>query len=92
MKREGADPVVVLATGAIGYTLHRRRSLAAAFLVSPATSVITTVAAASEIPRRDVRLGLLAEARQDRRGVVAVHGVAVVATALGTLCSSNRPQ
>lgn len=80
-------PVVVLATG--GNWLHNfidGAAIAAAFLVSGSTGVITTLAVAlHEIPREMADSGYLLKRGMKRKGVVMVHGVAVLVTAVGTL-------
>ncbi len=85
--KEKADPVVVLATG--GNWLHNfidGAAIAAAFLISPATGVITTIAVAlHEIPREIADSGYLLQRGLKVKGVIMVHGVAIVTTAVGTV-------
>jgi len=86
LHKEKADPIVVLATG--GNWLHNfidGAAIAAAFLVSPATGIITTFAVAMhEIPREMADSGYLLRRGMRKRGVIGVHGVAIIVTALGT--------
>ena len=81
------EPVVALAAG--GNWLHNfidGAAIAAAFLVSTSTGVITTIAVAlHEIPREMADSGYLLSRGMKRRGVVTVHGIAVLATAIGTV-------
>ena len=85
--KELAEPVTVLVTA--GNWLHNfidGAAIAAAFLVSPSTGVITTFAVAMhEIPREMADSGYLLKRGMSRLGVIGVHGVAILATALGTL-------
>jgi zinc and cadmium transporter len=84
---EVTDPVVLLATG--GNWLHNfidGAAIAAAFLVSPSTGVITTIAVAlHEIPREMADSGYLLKRGLSRRKVIGVHGVAIIVTAIGTI-------
>lgn len=81
-----ADPIVALAAG--GNWLHNfidGAAIAAAFLVSISAGIITTIAVAlHEIPREIADSGYLLKRGLKRRGVLLVHGVAIVVTALGT--------
>ncbi len=81
------NPIVALAVG--GNWLHNfidGGAIAAAFLVSSSTGVITTIAVAlHEIPREMADSGYLLSRGMRRWGVVSVHGVAVIVTAIGTI-------
>lgn len=81
-----ADPIVALAAG--GNWLHNfidGAAIAAAFLVSISAGIITTIAVAlHEIPREMADSGYLLKRGLKRRGVLMVHGVAILVTALGT--------
>lgn len=85
--KESAEPVTVLVTA--GNWLHNfidGAAIAAAFLVSPSTGVITTFAVAMhEIPREMADSGYLLKRGMSRKGVIMVHGVAIIVTAIGTL-------
>lgn len=85
--KASAEPVTVLVT--TGNWLHNfidGAAIAAAFLVSPSTGVITTFAVAMhEIPREMADSGYLLKRGMSRAGVIKVHGVAIVVTAIGTL-------
>lgn len=85
--KDSADPVVVLATA--GNWIHNfidGAAIAAAFLVSSTTGVVTTIAVAlHEIPREMADSGYLLKRGMRRRGVIMVHGVAILVTAVGTL-------
>jgi zinc and cadmium transporter len=82
-----ADPIVALAAG--GNWLHNfidGAAIAAAFLVSVPTGVITTIAVAlHEIPREMADSGYLLSRGMSRQGVIGVHGVAILATIAGTV-------
>ncbi len=81
-----AEPVVALA--AAGNWLHNfidGAAIAAAFLVSVQTGFIPTIAVAlHEIPREIGDSGYLLSRGMKRRGVISVHGVAIIFTTLGT--------
>lgn len=81
-----AEPVALLAT--LGNWLHNfidGAAIAAAFLISPATGVVTTIAVAlHEIPREVADSGYLLKRGMSRMKVIGVHGVAILVTALGT--------
>lgn len=83
---EKAEPVVALA--AAGNWLHNfidGAAIAAAFLVSTSTGIITTIAVAlHEIPREIADSGYLLSRGMKRRGVLGVHGIAILFTTLGT--------
>lgn len=85
--RTNAEPVVVLAT--LGNWLHNfidGAAIAAAFLVSGSTGIVTTlVVALHEIPREMSDSGYLLKRGMSKKGVIMVHGVAVLVTAVGTL-------
>ncbi len=85
--QEKADPVVVLAAG--GNWLHNfidGGAIAAAFLVSVSTGLITTLAVAfHEIPREMADSGYLLRRGLSVKKVIGVHGIAIIVTALGTL-------
>lgn len=85
--KQQTNPIVALAIG--GNWLHNfidGGAIAAAFLVGPSTGVITTIAVAlHEIPREMADSGYLLSRGMQRWGVVAVHGVAVIVTAIGTI-------
>jgi zinc and cadmium transporter len=85
--KEHAEPITALATG--GNWLHNfidGAAIAAAFLVSTSTGVVTTLAVAlHEIPREMADSGYLLKRGMKRKGVIMVHGVAIVVTAIGTL-------
>ncbi len=85
--KESAEPVTVLVTA--GNWLHNfidGAAIAAAFLVSPSTGVITTFAVAMhEIPREMADSGYLLKRGMKKNGVIMVHGVAIIVTAIGTL-------
>jgi zinc and cadmium transporter len=60
-------------------------AIAAAFLVSVPTGIITTIAVAlHEIPREIADSGYLLKRGLGVRKVVGVHGIAILVTALGT--------
>ncbi len=87
-KHEGREePVALLAT--LGNWLHNfidGAAIAAAFLINPATGVITTIAvAAHEIPREVADSGYLLARGMSRKRVIGVHGIAVLVTAIGTI-------
>jgi zinc and cadmium transporter len=81
-----AEPVVALA--AAGNWLHNfidGAAIAAAFLVSTSTGIITTIAVAlHEIPREIADSGYFLSRGMKRRGVIGVHGIAIIFTAVGT--------
>lgn len=85
--RANAEPVVVLI--ALGNWLHNfidGAAIAVAFLVSGSTGIVTTIAVAlHEIPREMSDSGYLLKRGMSRKGVITVHGVAVVVTAIGTV-------
>lgn len=87
LHKESADPIIVLATG--GNWLHNfidGGAIAAAFLISASAGVITTIAVAMhEIPREIADSGYLLRRGMKRGGVIMVHGVAVIVTAIGTI-------
>lgn len=80
------QPVAFLA--AFGNWLHNfidGAAIAAAFLVSPATGVVTTIAVAfHEIPREVADSGYLLQRGMSIKRVIQVHGFAIVVTAIGT--------
>ncbi len=81
-----AEPVVALA--AAGNWLHNfidGAAIAAAFLVSSSAGIITTIAVAlHEIPREIADSGYFLSRGMKRRGVIVVHGVAIIFTIVGT--------
>lgn len=83
---KSTEPIAFLAT--FGNWLHNfidGAAIAAAFLVNPATGVITTLAVAlHEIPREVADSGYLLQKGMSRLRIVGVHGVAILVTALGT--------
>jgi zinc and cadmium transporter len=85
--KESSDPIVILATS--GNWLHNfidGAAIAGAFLVSISAGVITTIAVAlHEIPREMADSGYLLKRGMKRGGVIGVHGVAILMTALGTV-------
>lgn len=93
-KEEQADPITALATG--GNWLHNfidGAAIAAAFLVSTSTGIITTLAVAlHEIPREMADSGYLLKRGMSRKGVIMVHGVAIVVTAIGTVLFYSTAQ
>jgi len=86
MHENDTEPVALLAT--LGNWLHNfidGAAIAAAFLVSPATGIITTIAVAlHEIPREVADSGYLLQRGMSRSKIIGVHGVAIFVTALGT--------
>lgn len=80
------QPVAFLA--AFGNWLHNfidGAAIATAFLISPATGVITTIAVAfHEIPREVADSGYLLQRGMSIRKVIQVHGIAIIVTAIGT--------
>jgi zinc and cadmium transporter len=80
------DPITVLVT--LGNWIHNfidGAAIAAAFLISVPTGVITTIAVAlHEIPREVADSGYLLRRGMGRRGVIMVHGAAIGITAIGT--------
>jgi zinc and cadmium transporter len=85
--KETAQPITVLAiTGNWLHNFIDGAAIAAAFLVSVQTGVITTLAVAMhEIPREIADSGYLLRRGMKRGGVVMVHGVAIIVTAIGTV-------
>lgn len=85
--KEHADPIVVLATG--GNWLHNLidgAAIATAFLISTSAGIITTLAVAMhEIPREMADSGYLLKRGLSAAKIIGVHGVAIFATAIGTL-------
>lgn len=81
-----AEPVALLAT--LGNWLHNfidGVAIAAAFLINPATGIITTIAvAAHEIPREVSDSGYLIARGMSVKRVIGVHGAAILVTAVGT--------
>lgn len=81
------EPVALLAT--LGNWLHNfidGAAIAAAFLISPTTGVITTVAVAfHEIPREVADTGYLLKRGMSVKKVIGVHGGAILATLIGTI-------
>ncbi len=81
------QPILILVT--TGNWLHNfidGAAIAAAFLVGMGTGLITTLAVAlHEIPREIADSGYLLKQGMSRRGVVLVHGIAVIVTAIGTV-------
>jgi zinc and cadmium transporter len=84
--KEASDPVAALVTA--GNWLHNfidGAAIAAAFLVNPSAGIVTTIAVSfHEIPREMADSGYLLKLGMKRRKVVAVHGVAIIVTAIGT--------
>jgi len=80
------EPVALLAVA--GNWLHNfidGAAIAAAFLVSPATGLVTTIAVAlHEIPREVADSGYLLKRGMSRMRVIAVHGIAIGVTLVGT--------
>jgi zinc and cadmium transporter len=80
------DPITVLVT--IGNWIHNfidGAAIAGAFLISVPTGIITTFAVAlHEIPREVADSGYLLNKGFRRRGVLFVHGGAIIITAIGT--------
>ncbi len=80
------EPVVALA--AAGNWLHNfidGAAIAAAFLVNVQTGVVTTIAVAlHEIPREIADSGYFLSRGLKRRGVIGVHAIAILFTAVGT--------
>lgn len=80
------EPVVALA--AAGNWLHNfidGAAIAAAFLVSIQTGIITTIAVAlHEIPREIADSGYFLSRGMSRKGVIGVHGLAIIFTTIGT--------
>lgn len=85
--KESAEPVTVLIIA--GNWLHNfidGAAIAAAFLINPSAGIITTIAVAlHEIPREMADSGYLLKRGMRRGGVIMVHGVAIIVTAIGTL-------
>lgn len=85
--KESAEPVTTLIIA--GNWLHNfidGAAIAAAFLINPSTGIITTIAVAMhEIPREMADSGYLLKRGMKRSGVIMVHGVAIIVTAVGTL-------
>lgn len=85
--REKADPIVVLAAG--GNWLHNfidGAAIAAAFLVSISTGIVTTIAVAfHEIPREMADSGYLLKRGLSVKKIIGVHGIAIIVTAIGTV-------
>lgn len=81
-----AEPVVALA--AAGNWLHNfidGAAIAAAFLINPGTGIVTTIAVAlHEIPREMADSGYFLSRGMGRRGVIGVHGLAIIFTTIGT--------
>lgn len=81
------EPIVVLVT--TGNWLHNfidGAAIAAAFLISISAGLVTTVAVAfHEIPREMADSGYLLRRGMSRMKVIGVHGVAILATAIGTI-------
>lgn len=81
-----AEPITVLVTS--GNWLHNfidGAAIAGAFLISPGAGVITTLAVAlHEIPREVADSGYLLKRGATRKYVIMVHGLAIVATTIGT--------
>lgn len=79
-------PITTLAIG--GNLLHNfidGAAIAGAFLISRSAGIITTIAVAlHEIPREIADSGYLLKRGVDRMKVIAVHGAAIVVTAIGT--------
>lgn len=86
-----SNPVVMLATG--GNWLHNfidGAAIAAAFLVSPTTGIITTFAVAlHEVPREIADSGYLLKRGLSVNGVIGVHAIAILTTALGVAVFYN---
>jgi len=82
-----AEPVTVMIT--TGNWLHNfidGAAIAVAFLVSPGTGIVTTLAVSlHEIPREIADSGYLLNRGMKRNYVIMVHGIAILATALGTI-------
>ncbi len=85
-KPHAAEPVTTLAV--VGNLLHNfidGAAIAAAFLISGSAGVITTIAVAlHEIPREIADSGYLLKRGMERTRVIAMHGAAIVVTAIGT--------
>jgi zinc and cadmium transporter len=81
------EPIAVLAIA--GNWLHNfidGAAIAAAFLINPSAGIVTTMAVAlHEIPREVGDSGYLLQRGVSRRGVIGVHGVAIIVTAIGTV-------
>lgn len=81
-----AEPITVLVTS--GNWLHNfidGAAIAGAFLISPGAGFITTLAVAlHEIPREMADSGYLLKRGMKRSYVIMVHGLAILATAIGT--------
>jgi zinc and cadmium transporter len=85
--QESNKPISTMAIG--GNLLHNfidGAAIAGAFLIGHSAGVITTVAVAlHEIPREIADSGYLLKLGVERAKVIAVHGVAIVITAVGTV-------
>jgi zinc and cadmium transporter len=83
---EGEDESATIPLIIVGDTLHNALdgvAIAAAFLLSPATGLVTTIAvAAHEIPQEIGDFGLLLAKGMDRRKVLIVNIVSALATTL----------
>jgi zinc and cadmium transporter len=81
------DPITVLVT--LGNWIHNfidGAAIAAAFLVSTPTGIITTLAVAMhEIPREIADSGYLLKKGMSRSGILFVHGAAIGITVVGTV-------
>lgn len=88
---KSTDPIITLA--ASGNWLHNfidGAAIAAAFLISPATGLITTIAVGlHEIPREIADSGYLIKRGLSVKSVIMVHALAIVATMLGVLIFYN---
>lgn len=82
-----SEPITLLAIS--GNWLHNfidGAAIAAAFLIGNGAGVITTIAVAMhEIPREIADSGYLLKKGMKRTHVIAVHGVAILVTAIGTI-------
>lgn len=82
-----AEPITVLVTS--GNWLHNfidGAAIAGAFLINPGAGLVTTMAVAlHEIPREMADSGYLLKRGMQRSYVIMVHGLAIVATAIGTV-------
>ncbi len=85
--RQKGEPIVVLIT--TGNWLHNfidGAAIAAAFLLSVSAGLVTTLAVAfHEIPREMADSGYLLRRGMSRAKVIGVHGIAIIATAIGTI-------
>lgn len=82
-----AEPVTTLAiTGNLLHNFIDGAAIAVAFLINPSAGIITTIAVAlHEIPREIADSGYLLQRGMERTKVIAMHGAAIVVTAIGTV-------